>query len=206
MHYEILDDDRKKILPKLEKWKSDYVLAGGTALALRIDHRDSADFDFFTERNINTTVLYQEIEQVFSGQRVEKIQEENNTLSVLIDNEIRLSFMTYPYRSVSIPTDEPFLRIASIEDIACMKLSAITGRASNKDYIDLYYILHQIPLHRLLEFAQQKFPNFNANLALKSLVYFEDISEEPIRFRKGKRVTHKEWQSFLEKIVRELHG
>ncbi|MBU1118554.1 nucleotidyl transferase AbiEii/AbiGii toxin family protein [Patescibacteria group bacterium] len=203
MHYEILDKKRKNILPKLATWKNEYVLVGGTALALQMNHRDSIDFDFFTKNDIDTQKLYEQIAQVFEGVRVEKIQEEENTLSVLIDNDIRLSFMTYPYAFLQEPEIDDYLSVASVEDIACMKLSAITGRSSNKDYIDLYYILHDIPLEDLLKSAEKKFPEFNENLVLKSLVYFDDIIDEPVKFQGGMEIDKNEMQDFLKKKVKE---
>jgi predicted nucleotidyltransferase component of viral defense system len=202
MNYEILDEKRKKELPKFKAWKDAYVLAGGTALALQIGHRDSVDFDFFTEEEIDTVKFYEKLREIFSGQKIEKIQEEKNTLSVLIDGEIRLSFLKYPYQLLKQPLEDKNLRVASLEDIGCMKLSAITGRASNKDYIDLYYILKKFSLDELLKLAKEKFSNLNLNLVLKSLVYFEDVLDEPIRFQKGKEVSMDEVRKFLEKQVK----
>ena len=75
------------------------------------------------------------------------------------------------------------LTFASIKDIGCMKLSAITGRASNKDYIDLYFILKHFSLSDLLEKAHDKYPELERNLILKSLVYFDDITSEKILFK-----------------------
>jgi hypothetical protein len=47
MFYSILDKKRIDILPLLKEFRKDFYLAGGTALALQIGHRDSLDFDFF---------------------------------------------------------------------------------------------------------------------------------------------------------------
>ena len=76
----------------------------------------------------------------------------------------------------------------SIKDIGCMKLSAIISRATNKDYIDLYYILQRVELLELLKWAEQKFPEIDTNLILKSLVYFEDVEVETINFKHNKEV------------------
>lgn len=72
----------------------------------------------------------------------------------------------------------------NIVDIGCMKLSAITSRSTNKDYIDLFYILHIVSLKKLMGRMQYKFPDIDESLVLKSLVYFEDIKEDPILFKK----------------------
>ena len=201
MHYEILDEERQKVLPLLKRWKEKYYLAGGTSLALQIGHRDSIDFDFFTKDDIDTQNLFTEIEENFKGAKIEKLQEEENTLTVLIGSHVQLSFMKYSYLLLNDLIQEEYIALASKEDIGCMKLSAISGRSSNKDYIDLYFLLQDMSLEELLEGAEKKFPNFNRNVALKSLVYFDDIQEEEIKFQKNKEVSFKEIQEFLRKTV-----
>ena len=204
MHYDILDENRKNILPLLDKLKDTFYLAGGTALALQIGHRDSIDFDFFTEQPIDTQKLFETLRNIFQGHSLTKIQEETNTLSIIIDEHVKMSFFTYSYPLLKDPINEEHLRVAEMEDIACMKLSAITGRATNKDYIDLYYIMHIIPLTRLLELARQKFPSLDTNLILKSLVYFDDVSNEPILFKEGKEVSFDVVKAFLESEVKKI--
>ena len=130
-----------------------------------------------------------------------KIQEEKNTLTVLVDGDIKLSFFTYKYKLLNKLIDEENLRLASVEDIGCMKFSAITGRATNKDYIDLYYILQNIKLEDLLKKAKEKFSDLDENLILKSLVYFDDIDIEPIIFKNDNYVDFKDVASFLKKEV-----
>jgi predicted nucleotidyltransferase component of viral defense system len=205
MYYEILDEKRKNILPVLGEFKSSFYLAGGTALALQIGHRDSIDFDFFTEKQIDTQKLFETLRGIFKDHVLTKIQEETNTLSVIVDESIKLSFFTYSYPLLNNVIEEEYLRVASVEDIACMKLSAVTGRASNKDYIDLYYILQNTSLLHLLEIAEKKFSSLDANLILKSLVYFDDISHEPILFKEGKEIPFETVKTFLETEVKKIH-
>lgn len=204
MFYNVLDKKRLDILPLFKNFKKDFYLAGGTALAFQIGHRDSVDFDFFSQNDIDTVKVFEWIKDVFIGHEILKIQEEKNTLSLLVDENIKLSFFTYKYGTVNDLVDEENFNLASFEDIGCMKLSAITGRASNKDYIDLYYILQKMKLCDLLEKASIKFPDVDKNLILKSLVFFEDIKKEPIRFRNGNHVEFKEVERFLQKEVKKI--
>jgi len=183
MFYNILDEKRRKVLPYLKNFKEDFYLAGGTALALQIGHRDSIDFDFFSEKKVDTKKLFEKIRVVFVGQKVVKVQDELNTLTVLIDKSVKLSFFGYNYSLLEELINEPNLKLASVLDIASMKLIAITSRASNKDYIDLYYLLQDISLKDLLDKTSKKFPEVDRNLVLKSLVYFADIEIEPILFK-----------------------
>ncbi|HLC49346.1 MAG TPA: nucleotidyl transferase AbiEii/AbiGii toxin family protein [Candidatus Andersenbacteria bacterium] len=94
--------------------------------------------------------------------------------------------------------------MASIEDIACMKLSAITGRATNKDYIDLYFILELFPLQDLLGFAKEKYPELDRNILLKSLVYFEDVVQENILYKNNKEVPFEDVKKRLQVEVKKI--
>ena len=76
MFYDILDEKRIKILPKLKFLKEEFYLAGGTALALQIGHRDSIDFDFFKQEKLDTEKLFYKIKNVFKEHKILKIQEE----------------------------------------------------------------------------------------------------------------------------------
>lgn len=204
MHYEILDEQRRNILPLLGKLKNNFYLAGGTALALQLGHRDSVDFDFFSEKLVDTQKLFETLREIFKDHALVKIQEEADTLSVIVDERIKLSFFSYSHPRLTDLIQEEYLHLADIKDIACMKLSAVTGRASNKDYIDLYYILQTIPLSHLLILAKQKFESLDTNLVLKSLIYFEDITIDPILFKERKEVSFEIVKSFLENEVNKI--
>ena len=204
IHYEILDEQRINILPKLTSFRAlGFYLAGGTALALQIGHRDSIDFDFFCLDSFDTTTLFNSIEQKFSGHNVVRLQDELNTLEIIIDDVIRLSFMTYKYQLVVTVISTDFFDLASIIDIGCMKLSAITSRTAYKDYVDLYFILKETPLATLIKNLQVKLPTLDPSLALKSLVYFDDISPEEILY-KISPVDIEEIKSFLIEQVKAL--
>lgn len=202
LHYDILDPERKAILPKLATFKGEFYLAGGTALALQIGHRDSLDFDFFSRQDIDTIKLFDQINETFAGSEIIKTQEEKNTLSVNI-GQVKLSFFTYTYKLVEELIEAEFVNLASIKDIACMKLSAITSRSALKDYVDLYFILKQYNLEDLLNSCKDKFPKLDIGLVLKSLVYFDDLVEEPIIFKEGNTASLEEIQQALKNEVRE---
>lgn len=206
MFYNILDKKRLNILPLLESFKKDFYLAGGTALALQIGHRDSIDFDFFSKKDINTKELFEQLRDVFKGHELLKIQEESNTLTILIDDTTKISFFTYKYDLIGRKIEDGALILASIEDIGCMKLSAITGRATNKDYIDLYFILKQVSLRDLLAKAHEKFPELERNLILKSIVYFKDITSEKILFKNGCNIPFEEVEAQLRSEVKKLES
>ena len=203
MFYNILDEKRLKLLPLFKSFKADFYLGGGTALALQIGHRDSIDFDFFGPKELDTKKLFVRIKEVFSEQEVLKIQEEADTLTALIAG-VKISFFGYPYGPIDEIIEEENIRLASVKEIGCMKLSAITGRASNKDYIDLYYILQKTELKDLLQSCFEKFPDLDRNLILKSLVYFKDVGMEAIAFKNNNHVDFEEVEEFLIKEVKKI--
>jgi len=204
MFYNIFDKKRLVILPLLKRFKVDFYLAGGTGLALQLGHRDSIDFDFFSPHDINPVKLFFTIKEVFKGHKILKVQEERNTLTVFIDENIKLSFFAYPYKLLKKPLNEPNLRIASIIDIATMKLAAIVSRATNKDYLDLYFIMQKISLPDILVAMRKKLPELDINLVLKSLVYFQDVNKEPIKFKNNRNIDFSTVKRFFEREVSRI--
>ncbi len=203
MFYNILDKKRLDILPLFRKFKDSFYLAGGTSLTLQIGHRDSIDFDFFSEEDIHTTELFEQLRDIFKGHDLLKIQEEINTLTVLIENSVKVSFFTYKYKLIDKTISDENLTLASIGDVACMKLSAITVRASNKDYIDLYFILKFFSLSDLLDKSYRKHSQLDINLILKSLIYFEDVTQEKIIFKNNNNIDFEEVKKRLRSAVKE---
>jgi Nucleotidyl transferase AbiEii toxin, Type IV TA system len=200
-HLEILDQKRQALLPTIVAVGDSFYLAGGTALALQLGHRDSVDFDFFTNTDIDTVQLWHYITKVLPGHNLTKTQDETNTLSLVIDNEVRLSFFGYNYPLIEPTISFKGLALASIVDIGCMKLSAITSRSTLKDYVDLHLILQQISLAVLLEGCSRKYPTLDHALILKSLVYFDDIMLEPILFMPGFAVTIADIEAQITTVV-----
>lgn len=204
MHYNVLDRKRRNLLDGFSFLKKEgFYLAGGTGLALHIGHRKSIDFDFFREKEIDTNKLFQKLLSIFSGHSLKKIQEEKNTLSIIIDDAVKVSFFSYPYKLIEKLVEEKYFHIASIADIGCMKLSAVVSRATKKDYVDLFFILKNMDLGQLLEKAKEKMPQIDADLILKSLIYFKDIENEKLIFLRGFDVSFSKIQRFLKEQVKQ---
>lgn len=203
MDWEILDDKRKNILTNFAFTKSNFYLAGGTALALQLGHRDSVDFDFFTDGKFSPTEIYENLKLSFGEVEIKKIVEDSKTLTVIIDKTIKVSFFYYGYKLLKSVIETEFFNLASVEDIGAMKLSAIVSRAVMKDYVDLYWILKQMTLKELLAGCQQKFPELETNLVVKSLVFFDDLEKETIIFKNNHQVELEEVESELKRRVAE---
>ena len=137
LHHETISDSMRvtaKII--FDTFGVEYYLAGGTALALHIGHRVSVDLDYFSPNQIDTVKLKQRILTVFSTHGVEFVYEDINTLWCLIDG-VKVSFITRKEQLLKTSHVEDLFRLASLEDIVVMKLSAICGREEYKDYFDL---------------------------------------------------------------------
>jgi hypothetical protein len=204
IHWNILDQKRKDILPLLKSISFDdgFYLAGGTGLALQMGHRDSIDFDFFKQGDFDTDVFLSKLENIFTGHLLMVTQNEKNTISCIIDDTIKFSFFGFKYKVLRPFIETEYFNLASIEDIACMKFSATLSRSLEKDYVDLYFILQSFDLKTLIDISLEKFENIDSALILKSLIYFDDIVNEPIIFKENHEVSFEVVKDFLKKTVK----
>ena len=163
--------------PDLERWG--FYLAGGTALALQLGHRESVDFDFFTQRTDVGPIVRERLETAFP----ELILREADPNTVHADlRGVRLSFIggyKYPLVRSAVTTDAGIF-LADILDIALMKLLAVSHRAAVRDYVDLAAVLRdRLTLSELIEVSMKKYgPRFNAMVSLRALVAFDDLDAE----------------------------
>jgi predicted nucleotidyltransferase component of viral defense system len=151
-----------------------FVLVGGTSLALQYGHRDSIDLDFFGNQPIDEDLFLSKL-SLFGC--VRWIKKSDNILICTV-NDIKVDLVSYPYTWIGPVIHVNKLRLASDRDIAAMKLNAIAGRGSKKDFIDLYFILQRFSLNEVISFYNEKYPDGSLFMVLKSLSYFEDADLE----------------------------
>lgn len=182
MYYNIFDNKRYELLKTIVERISikDYYMIGGTALSLQLGLRESYDFDFCVPHEFNNEMLIDELNTL--GE-LEVIQNQKGTCDVILDG-VQVSFFYYPNKIVDnlIHTNDiTNLRIASILDIAIMKIVAIGGRGAKKDFFDLYNILKRCnyTVEQLAKGLRQKYGN-NVNYMnlIMGLSYFEDAESE----------------------------
>lgn len=179
MFLEILDRKRRKILSQLSFLKKyGFYMAGGTALSLELCHRKSLDFDFYTPKKFDNRKLLREIEEKFK--EVVLIQSAEQTLIVMI-NGIEVSFFHYPYPLIYPPVKIDGVSLASKEDIAAMKMIAISDRGTKRDFIDIYFLMKELSLEEIFQILKKKYPSFNIYVALQGLTYFVDAEKEQKR-------------------------
>lgn len=153
----------------------EFYLVGGTALALQLGHRNSIDIDLFTKNDFSPEDLLKFLEKGFSVQPTFLIK--NTLLSVV--NNIKVDFIRHNYPLVLPAITEEEITYLSKQDIAAMKLNAISNSGKRlKDFIDVYFLLEHFSLGEMIEFYTIKYPNFNPLIPLKAINYFDDIDLE----------------------------
>lgn len=170
-----------------------FYLAGGTALSLQLGHRRSVDLDFFSPTE-DIPTLRPALEKALAPFHPILADSAWGNLVYLV-REVRVGFYGYGYHLVAPLVNAETARLASIEDIALMKLDALLARAARKDFYDLYFICQQIPLPSILALAPQKYPfvrDFETQ-TVKRLVYFESAEQDtdpqllsPVRWQEVK--------------------
>lgn len=174
-------------------------LAGGSGLTLHLGHRHSYDLDFFTRKKFEEDSIIQLIDQC--GQF--KLERRHLRTILGIFEGVKFSLFYYKY-----PLLKPTIRIltninlASLEDIAAMKIAAISDRGTKRDFIDLYFLLAHFSLGKILKLYDQKYQNLAANRIhiLKSLVYFADAENDEM----PGMIKNVDWQDLKMLIVEKV--
>lgn len=175
---EILPAPQHRLWDELAQTPKDFVLYGGTALALRLGHRSSEDFDFFSSRPFAPDALRRAIPYLVDA---EISQSEANTLAVIVgrNGPVKVSFFGgLKLKRVEDPEgvgarEYEWLRLWNV---AATKMVTVQQRALAKDYLDIIALAEAgVPLSAALAAAGAVYgPEFNGVLSLKALTYFAD--------------------------------
>lgn len=177
LHTETVDGSTLELIRQLQSDPvfKDFVLVGGTALSLQIGHRISVDIDFFTQREFNNTEMLEHLEQNYGFKEQYRSA---NTLKGIIDG-IFVDLLRHNYKYIADHLIVEGIKMASTQDIAAMKVNAITGNGTRaKDFIDVYFLLKDYSFSEIIGFYKAKYNTRNDFHAIKSLTYFEDILVE----------------------------
>jgi predicted nucleotidyltransferase component of viral defense system len=172
-----LPEAQQAVWPELKPLASRFVLYGGTALALRLGHRQSEDFDFFGNAPVNPDELLNSL-PLLKDATVR--QKSANTLTVTVrrSQPVKISFFGLSLRRVKNPepTSDGVARVASQLDIAACKMAVVQSRSEAKDYLDVAALLNNgVTLADALGAAQAVYGGqFNPLITLKALNYFGD--------------------------------
>jgi hypothetical protein len=174
---DILPPPQRKLWPELSMIPKDFVLYGGTGIALYLGHRQSVDFDFFSSLPFDEDHLFEKVPFLEKG---EIIQQENDSLSLMLhrDGPVKLSFFGgLNMGRVAMPsqTNDGILRVASLLDLFGCKLAVMLKRPEKKDYMDIAALIRNgQSLAEGLATAKALYPRFSPIIGLKALTYFKD--------------------------------
>ena len=177
---------------------NDFILVGGTTLALQLGHRISFDIDLFSVNPFDQDKLADHLRENYNF-ILDFIS--SNTLKGEID---RVQFdcisHRYPWLEENIITGN--IRMANMIDIAAMKLNAIAGSGTRlKDFVDIAYLSAKFSLNQMLQAYGKKY-NSNPVMPLKALVYFDDIMfDQPIKMAGDKSY---DW-NLIEQRLQMMH-
>lgn len=152
----------------------DVRLVGGTSLALQYGHRQSVDLDFFGKISLSS----EELREILQGIGVTRVHKESENINIYDVDGVKVDFVNYKYEWIDSAVNEDGLVLASPMDIAAMKINAVEGRGTKKDFIDVNELLKHYTLKDLLHFYELKYPEFSVFRALLSLTYFEDADPQ----------------------------
>lgn len=165
---------RLQALPVL----ADTRLVGGTALAMQLGHRISVDLDIFGKWNYS-----EDLADSFSaiGQTEKESGTPNGRMAFFYIDGVKVDCVAYDmYEWLEPPVEEDEVRLASIRDIAAMKINAITNRGTRKDFVDMARLLDDYSLNDIFAWYREKYPAANPALAMRSLSYFVDAEKMPM--------------------------
>ena len=196
---EIISPSLLSLLESLMKEESleSFFLVGGTALALILGHRKSVDIDLFTTQMFDSQLLLRSLEQKFG---LTNTSHEKNTISGYIDN-IKVEFLTHEYDLIEPISVIDGIRIAGLKELAALKLNAIAGRGSRKDFWDISSLLDYYSIDEMIGFFEKKYPSANIWHLIRSLTYFTDADKEEIEIASTKDIS---WEQVKTKILNAL--
>ncbi len=155
-----------------------FYLAGGTALALRLGHRISQDLDLFANiETLDDHLRHSIVEELDQGHSIDLLQDSVLGLVLKVDGQ-PVSFFSYGYPLLA-PTDlVSGVQVAGILDVGLMKLDAIAGRGTRKDFYDLYFIASHTSLDELFARSSDKYPE-SRNFGMRVLTASPPAMEKP---------------------------
>ena len=175
----------------------DMRLVGGTSLALQYGHRRSVDLDFFGKTTEDIDELTTAIRECADNVT---LLSASKTIRVYQVNGVKVDVVNYVYPWIDDVVEEGELRLASPKDIAAMKVNAVIGRGTKKDFIDIYYLLQHFSFEELMKFYLEKYQDGSEYRALLSMNYFGDADTNPMPYMYSD-TTWEEMKDFISKEV-----
>jgi Nucleotidyl transferase AbiEii toxin, Type IV TA system len=176
---DILPATQQRLWPELAQTPGHFTLYGGTAIALRLGHRQSIDFDFFSPMTFEPRSLLENV-RYLKGAALRRTEPNNLTVTVDRGGPVQLQFFgnfDLGQVAASQTADGPNIQVASLLDLAGTKVAVVTQRAEVKDYIDIFALLTKAELSLAQMLAAGSIiygDQFDPLLSLKAISYHDD--------------------------------
>ena len=202
LHFETIESHTLEVLRRMQRLPElkSTRLVGGTALALQLGHRISIDLYVFGgwDYSLDLVSLFAQI-----GTVEKQSGTPNGKMQFFFIDDIKVDCVCYDmYAWLEPAIEDGGVRLAGIKDIGAMKINAITNRGTRKDFVDLARLLDEYPLKDIFEWYQEKYPQANPALALRSLSYFVDAEMMPM----PKMLIDFDWEAAKDKIRSSVRG
>lgn len=201
LHFETIEPATFELLRRIQSLDilKDTRLVGGTSLALQLGHRKSVDLDLFGIVPYETFELEMALSQIGN---VTTLKTSKSIHIFLVDGvKVDIVNFPFPWRQDALRFDGVVL--AMPEDIAAMKVTAIVGRGTKKDFIDIAHLLKcKFSFSQILEFYTEKYPNASYFMACKSLTYFDDAENDAM----PDMLSNMTWEEAKQIVLKETTG
>ena len=183
LHEDVLPQVQREALVSLggSATREGFHLAGGTAVAIHLGHRQSIDFDWFTPSTLDDPLaLVERLRAAAPGLEMTSIAP--GTLHAQVQG-VRCSFLSYRYPLLRplVPWPKYACELASLGDLACMKLSAVAQPGARKDFVDVFALgRNGLRLREMLQLYQGKYGTKDVAHVLAGLSYMDDAEREPM--------------------------
>lgn len=177
-------------------------LVGGTALSLKLGHRKSIDIDLFTDSDFDAPHIAKHLSETYKAENVRVLK--NGVFSLI--NKVKVDILAHQYPILNKVEIIDEIRMLSLEDIGAMKLNAILYNGTRlKDFVDMHSLLEHVPLQKLTEAFEKKYPDVNKQMAHASLLYHKDVKRKQEIDFVGRKIPWPEIAGRLREAVSNDH-
>lgn len=205
-HFEVLSNRQRRLLSLIAPVLAarNFYLGGGTAIALQLGHRRSLDFDWFTADEFDDLdAVISDLRSAVAGVSIVEIAP--RTIHATVSG-VKVSMLGYRH-----PLLKPMerwrdlsLSLASLADLAAMKLSAIVSRGAKRDFVDVYAVAQKsLGLPAMLDCYRKKYQTDDMSHVLYALSHFTEADLE----RTPKLLWKTNWRSIklgVSKLVKDV--
>lgn len=204
-----LAPNSKSTLEKLSELDvcGDFVMVGGSALAIYLEHRTSEDIDLFTfNKDFDLNDILKIIPTIFSD--IQIVVKSHNQLDLIV-NDTKVTFRKescdISENSVKLLNN---LRIAELRILAIMKVNNIFLRAKLRDYYDLYVLSKEIfSIKELFEISASYIIGLNFKLFQQALIFTDDITDENLEYLNPKyRISKNKIADYFQEKLKKSNG